>query len=84
MSPKVKKKNFVLTCFDKKFFFAILNFFIGQAFFILMQGEIFMEKKFNLPANLKQIGNINPDMKLKIYIEDYAYNYLKQYAKIDG
>ena len=83
MSPKVKKKIFVLTCFDKKFFFAGLNFFIGQAFFILMQGEIFMEKKFNLPVNVKQIGNINPDMKLKIYIEDYAYNYLKQYAKAE-
>lgn len=42
-----------------------------------------MEKKFNLPVNVKQIGNINPDMKLKIYIEDYAYNYLKQYAKAE-
>ena len=42
-----------------------------------------MEKKFNLPVNIKQIGNINLDMKLKIYIEDYAYNYLKQYAKAE-
>lgn len=42
-----------------------------------------MEKKFDLPVNVKQIGNINPDMKLKIYIEDYAYNYLKQYAKAE-
>lgn len=34
--------------------------------------------KFKQPSNVKQIGNI--DDKIKIYIEDYAYTYLQQYA----
>ena len=34
--------------------------------------------KFKAPSNIKQIGNI--DEKIKIYIEDYAYTYLQQYA----
>lgn len=35
--------------------------------------------KFKAPSNVKQFGN--SDEKLKIYIEDYAYTYLQQYAK---
>ena len=37
---------------------------------------------FTFPSNVKQMGNI--DKKLKIYIEDYAYTYLYQYAKTGG
>ena len=47
-----------------------------------MQGEIFfMNNKFSLPTNVKQIGSIDKETDLKIYIEDYAYSYLQQYAK---
>lgn len=34
---------------------------------------------FNLPKNIKQIGNI--DEKFKIYMEDYVFSYLQQYSK---
>lgn len=34
--------------------------------------------KFKAPSNIKQIGSV--DDKIKIYIEDYAYTYLQQYA----
>ncbi len=33
----------------------------------------------NFPTNIKQIGTIDDGMK--IYVEDYVYSYLKQYAK---
>jgi hypothetical protein len=36
----------------------------------------------NLPTNIKQIGNIEPG--LKIYIEDYVLSYLNQYAIAAG
>lgn len=35
--------------------------------------------KFKTPSNIKQVGNI--DEEIKIYVEDYAYTYLQQYAK---
>jgi len=38
--------------------------------------------KFEIPKNVKQIGGV--DNFLKIYMEDYVYNYLKQYAKGEG
>ena len=34
---------------------------------------------FNLPKNIKQIGNI--DENFKIYVEDYVFSYLQQYSK---
>ncbi len=37
--------------------------------------------KFNLPVNIKQIGSIGEE--LRIYLEDYVYTYLYQYAKSD-
>lgn len=36
------------------------------------------EKKFCLPKNIKQMGNL--DENLKIYMEDYVFTYLQQYA----
>ncbi len=38
-----------------------------------------MQDKFELPKNVKQIGR--GDNFLKVYIEDYAYTYLRQYGK---
>jgi|GEM_PF-233232 len=38
-------------------------------------------KKFKYPANIRQIGNI--DNELKIYVEDYVMSYLKQYLSTD-
>ncbi len=35
--------------------------------------------KFGYPTNIKQIGNV--DDNLRIYIEDYVYSYLLQYAE---
>ena len=40
------------------------------------------QKEFTFPANVKQMGNI--DRKFKIYIEDYVYTYIYQYAKTGG
>lgn len=40
------------------------------------------EKSFGFPLNIKQMGNV--DRELKIYIEDYAYTYLYRYAKTHG
>jgi len=37
------------------------------------------EKSFGFPLNIKQMGNV--DKELKIYIEDYVYTYLYRYAK---
>ena len=37
---------------------------------------------FTFPSNVKQMGNT--DKRLKIYIEDYAYTYLYQYARTAG
>lgn len=34
----------------------------------------------NMPSNIKQIGSISDG--LRIYIEDYAFTYIKQYAEI--
>ncbi|HCC07118.1 MAG TPA: hypothetical protein DEP72_02980 [Clostridiales bacterium] len=39
-------------------------------------------EKFEIPKNVKQIGGV--DNFLKIYMEDYVYNYLKQYSKSEG
>ena len=39
-------------------------------------------KQFDFPTNVKQIGAIDPG--LKIYMEDYVYNYLNQYAQAAG
>ena len=36
-------------------------------------------KEFAFPLNIKQMGNI--DKELKIYVEDYVYTYLCRYAK---
>ncbi len=38
--------------------------------------------KFGYPTNVKQIGNV--DENLRIYIEDYVYSYLLQYAESGG
>lgn len=35
--------------------------------------------KVKLPTNIKQIGNISDG--IRIYVEDYAYTYIQQYAK---
>ena len=40
------------------------------------------QKEFTFPVNVKQMGNI--DRMLKIYIEDYVYTYMYQYAKTGG
>ena len=40
------------------------------------------QKEFTFPVNVKQMGNI--DKTLKIYIEDYVYTYMYQYAKTGG
>lgn len=40
------------------------------------------EKAFGFPLNIKQMGNI--DRELKIYVEDYVYTYLWRYAKAKG
>ena len=40
-----------------------------------------MGDKFKVPLNIKQIGNIDPNTNINIYIEDYAYTYLQQYIK---
>jgi len=37
---------------------------------------------FTLPANIKQIGSIGPG--LRIYMEDYVYTFLQQYATSGG
>lgn len=37
------------------------------------------DKNFNIPKNIKQIGNIDPT--LKIYVEDYAFTFIQQFAK---
>ncbi len=34
---------------------------------------------YKIPTNVKQIGNV--DNELRVYIEDYVYSYLLQYAK---
>jgi len=39
-------------------------------------------KDFEFPTNIKQIGSIGEG--LRIYIEDYAYSYLQQYADMPG
>lgn len=39
-------------------------------------------KDFKFPANIKQMGNVDKD--LKIYMEDYVYTYLYQYARSYG
>jgi len=39
-------------------------------------------KEFSFPANTKQMGSIDKD--IKIYIEDYVYTYIYQYAKTEG
>ncbi len=36
------------------------------------------EKRTKLPTNIKQVGNISHG--LKIYVEDYVYTYIQQYA----
>ncbi len=36
-------------------------------------------EEYKIPTNVKQIGNV--DNSLRIYIEDYVYSYLVQYAK---
>lgn len=38
--------------------------------------------KFGYPTNIKQIGDV--DDNLRIYIEDYVYTYLLQYAEAGG
>ncbi len=43
------------------------------------EGEL---KEFKFPANIKQMGNI--DKEIKIYVEDYVYTYLYQFAKVGG
>ncbi|MCI8341949.1 MAG: LysM peptidoglycan-binding domain-containing protein [Firmicutes bacterium] len=40
------------------------------------------QNEFKFPANIKQMGNI--DKEIKIYIEDYVYTYLYQFAKFGG
>jgi len=40
------------------------------------------EKDFGFPLNIKQMGNVDKD--LKIYIEDYVYTYLYRYARTRG
>ena len=37
---------------------------------------------FEFPTNIRQIGSIGEG--LRIYIEDYAYTYLKRYAEAGG
>jgi LysM repeat protein len=37
--------------------------------------------KFKVPTNIKQIGSIDNNSNLKIYIDDCANNYLQQYIK---
>ncbi|MGE4214754.1 MAG: LysM peptidoglycan-binding domain-containing protein [Anaerotignaceae bacterium] len=39
-------------------------------------------KDFKFPSNIKQMGNVDRD--LKIYMEDYVYTYLYQYARSYG
>ena len=36
------------------------------------------EKRLKLPTNIKQVGNISHG--LKIYVDDYVYTYIQQYA----
>ncbi len=38
--------------------------------------------KFGYPTNIKQIGDVDSDFR--IYIEDYVYSYLLQYAEAGG
>lgn len=40
------------------------------------------EDEFEFPSNIKQMGSI--DDNIKIYMEDYVYTYLYQYAKSGG
>ena len=40
------------------------------------------EDDFKFPSNIKQIGSIEDD--IKIYMEDYVFTYLHQYAKSGG
>lgn len=37
------------------------------------------DKNFNIPKNIKQIGNL--DQSLKVYIEDYAFTFMQQCSK---
>lgn len=39
-------------------------------------------EKFEFPTNVTQIGSIDDD--IKIYIEEFAYNYICQYARTDS
>lgn len=39
-------------------------------------------ESFKFPSNVKQIGSIDDDMK--IYVEDYAYTYICQYARSES
>jgi LysM repeat protein/proteasome lid subunit RPN8/RPN11 len=41
-----------------------------------------MENKFVFPSNVKQIGSIDED--IKIYVEDFAYTYICQYARAEA
>lgn len=40
------------------------------------------DDKFEFPVNIKQMGSL--EEKIKIYMEDYVYTYLFQYAKTNG
>lgn len=40
------------------------------------------DREFEFPSNIKQMGCI--DDRVKIYVEDYVYTYLYQYAKSGG
>ena len=40
------------------------------------------EDNITIPSHIKQIGSIEND--IKIYVEDYVYTYLYQYARSGG
>lgn len=40
-------------------------------------------ENFELPTNIKQIGSIS-DSGLRVYMEDYVYTYIQQYASSSG
>ncbi len=46
------------------------------------ESSLLSRKEFSFPTNIKQMGNI--DKQIKIYIEDYVYTYIYQYAKTGG
>lgn len=46
------------------------------------EGSECASKDFKFPSNIKQMGNVDRD--LKIYMEDYVYTYLYQYARSYG